>query len=236
MKVSIIIPLYNLMHYVSETLNSAMNQVLGNDPYPNTEIIVINDASTDDSWAVVEEYMKRDSRIKGINLTENVGLPAARNIAIAASTGDLILPLDADDKIDSHYLEKTVPKMTDGVGIVTTYMEIFGYWPELTGHPGSGYPIFYPTKEQILNGNCLPVCSLIRKQAIADVGGYPEVMKNGSEDWALWAAIICKTNWQVEVVKEYLFHYRTRPGSMSRQATMAPFEESRARIRAMYGA
>jgi glycosyltransferase involved in cell wall biosynthesis len=112
------------MHYVSETLNSAMNQVLGNDPYPNLEIIVINDASTDGSWAVVEEYMKRDSRIKGINLTENVGLPAARNIAIAASTGDLILPLDADDKIDSRYLEKTVPKMTDGVGIVTTYMEI----------------------------------------------------------------------------------------------------------------
>jgi glycosyltransferase involved in cell wall biosynthesis len=218
------------MHFVAETLNSAMNQT-----YPDVEIIVVNDASTDGSWDVVVEYMKRDARITGINLTENVGLPAARNIGIAKSTGELILPLDADDWVDKQYLEKTVPKMTEGVGIVTAYMEAFGMWPHFTGEPGSCYPIFYPSKEQILNGNCLPVCSLIRKQAIIDAGGYPEDFRSGSEDWALWAAIICKTNWRVEVVPEYLFHYRTRPGSMSRQATMAPFEESKARIRAKYG-
>lgn len=231
MKVSVIVPLYNLADYVAETLNSALNQT-----HQDVEIIVVNDASTDCSWSAVEEYQKRDSRIRGINLKENVGLPAARNIAIKASVGEFVLPLDADDWIDSRYIEKTLAKMAPDVGIVATYMEVFGFWPHFTGAPGSSYPIFFPTKAQILNGNCLPVCSLVRKQVALDVGGYPEAMKNGSEDWAFWAAIITKTNWKVEVVPEYLFHYRTRPGSMSRQATMAPFEISKKRIQEMYGA
>jgi glycosyltransferase involved in cell wall biosynthesis len=230
MKVSVIVPLYNLADYVSETINSALAQT-----HTDLEVIVVNDASTDYSWFVVEEYQKRDPRVRGINLTENVGLPAARNIAIAASTGEFILPLDADDWIDPQYIEKTLAKMAPDVGVVSTYMAVFGYWPHRTGQPGSGYPVFYPTKEQILNGNTLLVCSLVRKQTALDVGGYPECMKSGSEDWAFWAAIICKTNWKVEVVPEYLFHYRTRPGSMSRQATMAPFEVSKKRIQEMYG-
>ena len=230
LKVSIIVPLYNLADYVSETLNSCIAQT-----NPDWEAIVVNDASTDASAEAATEYTKRDARIKFIDLKENVGLPAARNIAIRESQGEFILPLDADDWIDSQYIAKTLPRMTEGVGIVATYMEVFGYWPHFTGAAGTSYPIFYPTKEQILNGNTLPVCSLIRKQAVQDVGGYPEVMKNGSEDWAMWAAIITQTNWKVEIVPEFLFHYRTRPGSMSRQATMAPFEISKARIREMYG-
>lgn len=229
-KVSIIVPLYNLANFVCETLNSCITQT-----HKDWEAIVVNDASTDASLDAALEYAKRDARIKVIDLKENVGLPAARNIAIAASTGEFILPLDADDWIDPQYLEKTLARMEPGVGIVATWMEIFGFWPEKTGQPGSGYPIFYPTKEQILRGNCLPVCSLIRKQTVLDVGGYPECMKNGSEDWAMWAAIICKTSWKVAIVEEHLFHYRTRPGSMSRQATMAPFEVSKARINEMYG-
>jgi glycosyltransferase involved in cell wall biosynthesis len=230
MKVSIIVPLHNLADFVSETINSALRQ-----SYTDLEVIIVDDASTDISRQVAQEYVTRDERIKLIALDENVGLPAARNIAIAASTGEFILPLDADDWIDNQYLEKTLQKMAPDVGVVATYMTVFGYWPHRAGAPGSGYPIFYPTKQQILNGNTLPVCSLVRKQTALDVGGYPECMRNGSEDWAFWASIICKTNWKVEIVPEFLFHYRTRPGSMSRQATMAPFEASKKRIQEMYG-
>jgi hypothetical protein len=235
MTVSVIVPLYNLADYVGETLASAIDQT-----HEDIEIIVVNDASTDRSWGIVESYMARDSRIRGINLQVNRGLPAVRNLAIAESKGDFFLPLDADDWIDSRYLEKTLTKMTDGVGVVSTYMEVFGEWPHMAGAPGSPYPIFYPTKEQILRGNCLPVCSLVRKQAALDVGCYPEVMTKGSEDWAMWAGIICKTNWRVEVVPEHLFHYRTRAASMSRggggpmTSTMAPFEVAQAKIRELY--
>jgi len=225
-KVSIIVPLHNLAEFVPETIESALEQT-----YKDIEVIVVDDCSTDNSVQVVKSMLRHDNRIRLIELIPNVGLPAARNAGIAASSGEFILPLDADDKIDAKYLEKTLPLMTEGVGVVSTWMAIFGHRPEMTGHPGSGYPIIRATREQILNGNCMPVCSLIRRQTLDDVGGYPEEMRAGSEDWCLWAFIICQAKWRVQVLPEYLFYYRTRPGSMSRQATMAPFLESRERIR-----
>lgn len=230
MKVSVIVPLYNLADYVTETLSSILLQT-----HQNWEALIINDASTDNSLEVASEYCKRDSRFTVIDMPKNLGLPAARNAGLYRSVGEFILPLDADDRIDPEYMKKTIPLMTENVGVVATWMEIFGARPEKTGHPGSCYPIFYPTREQILNGNCLPVCSLIRRDACLEVGGWPEAMKEGSEDWALWVRIICQTSWQVAILPEYLFHYRTRPGSMSRQATMMPFEQAREKIRILYG-
>lgn len=230
MRVSVIVPLYNLANYVGETIESVLNQTM-----QDFEIIVVDDCSTDNSLQVAREWAVRDPRIKVIAHPVNLGLPATRNTAIAASEGEFILPLDSDDKIDPTYLEKTLPLMTEGVGVVSTWMEIFGARPERAGHVGSCYPIFYPTREQILNGNCMPVCSLIRKQTLRDVGGYPEEMREGSEDWALWVKIIVNRTWRVAICPEYLFYYRTRPGSMSRQATMMPFLQAREKIQRLYG-
>jgi glycosyltransferase involved in cell wall biosynthesis len=226
-RVSIIIPLHNHEQFVAETLSSALGQT-----HPDIEVVVVNDASTDSSLRIARSYERRG--VKVIDYIKNIGLPAARNVAIRNSTGEFVLPLDSDDWIDSRYVEKTLAKMHDGVGVVATYLEAFGSRPHRVGPPDTFYPIFYPTKEQILAGNCLPVCSLIRRQTLDDVGGYPEEMREGSEDWALWVKIICKTNWRVEIVPEYLFHYRTREGSMSRQATMMPFEQAREKIRRLY--
>jgi len=230
MKVSVIVPLYNLANYVGETLQSVLDQTM-----QDFEVIVVDDCSTDNSLQVAQEWRARDSRIKIIQHLQNQGLPAARNTAIAAADGEFILPLDADDKIDPTYLEKTLLLMTEGVGVVSTWMEIFGARPERTGHPSSCYPIFAPSRSQILNGNTMPVCSLIRKQTLLDVGGYPEEMKEGSEDWALWVKIVVQGKWSVAILPEYLFFYRTRPGSMSRQATMMPFPQAKAKIRMLYG-
>jgi glycosyltransferase involved in cell wall biosynthesis len=230
MKVSVIVPLYNLANYVGETIESVLNQTM-----QDFEIIVVDDCSTDNSLQVAHEWAVRDPRIKVIAHPINLGLPATRNTAIAAAEGEFILPLDSDDKIDPQYLEKTLLYMTDGVGVVSTWMHIFGARPELAGHKGSCYPIFPPTQDEILNGNTMPVCSLIRKQTLRDVGGYPEEMSEGSEDWALWVKIVVNGTWRVVICPEYLFHYRTRPGSMSRQATMMPFLQAREKIRRLYG-
>lgn len=234
MKVSIITPLYNQAEYVSETIESALAQT-----YKDVEIIVVNDASTDNSADVLAKY---EGRIKLVHNASNRGLPATRNVAIHWSTGDLILPLDSDDKIDPDYLEKTVPLMTDGVGIVSTYMWFEpveecrqkGHAWAQAGLPGSPWHIFAPTKEQILNGNSLPVCSLIRRQALMEAGMYNEEFVDGAEDWGLWAGIISK-GWQVRVLPEYLFHYRVHSKSMCRSAQMAPFSVRKAQLWAKYG-
>jgi glycosyltransferase involved in cell wall biosynthesis len=241
MRVSIIVPLYNQADFVRETLDSALAQ-----SYPDFEIIIVNDASTDGrSGQVADAYaLGNPARIRVIHNPVNLGLPATRNVAIRAATGELILPLDSDDRIHPDFLAKTTALMIDGVGLVSTWIHICptedmirkGHSPHMTGQPGSGYPIYPPRREQILNGNCLSVCSLLRKSMLDELGGYPESMNRGSEDWALWAMIVWKTNWATRVVREHLFYYRIHKDSMCRSTHMAPFEESKAKIRRLCGA
>lgn len=217
-KVSIIIPCYNMEKYIQETIQSALAQT-----YPNKEILVMDDRSTDASVPITIATLGRVFMSK-----DNLGLAATRNRGWKIADGEFILPLDADDKLDPTYLERTVPLMTEGVGVVSTWMEIFDSHTEFCGSPTSTYPIFVPTRASILDGNNLPCCSLIRKSVLEEVGGWPNTPK-GSEDWALWAKITCKTNWQVKILPEYLFKYRVRQNSM--RSTMQPFEITREEIR-----
>lgn len=89
-KVSVIIPAYNQAAYLGTALESVLDQ-----SYHNWEVIVVNDASPDQTDAVVARY--RDPRIRLINHEHNCGLPAARNSGLRAATGELVMLLDADD-------------------------------------------------------------------------------------------------------------------------------------------
>ena len=234
MRVSIITPLYNQEEYIAETIESALAQT-----YKDVEIIVVNDASTDGSLAVAQKYA---DRVKIVSNPVNRGLPATRNIAISHATGDLILPLDSDDKIDPQYLEKTVALMTDGVGVVATWMWVEpvadmlskGHSRAALGAPGSGWPIYAPTKQQILHGNSIPVCSLIRRKALEETGGYDETFYDGAEDWGLWCGIVSLGTWSIRVLPEYLFHYRVHAKSMCRSVNMCSITARREQLRKKY--
>jgi glycosyltransferase involved in cell wall biosynthesis len=195
-RVSIIIPCYNMKQYVAEAIESAMLQT-----YRDREVIVVNDGSTDGSLGEIEKFP-----VKFIN-KPNGGLSAARNDGINFANGDLILPLDADDKIDPCYLERTVPLMQNGVGVVSTDMMYFGTHSKRL-------PPTHTTLAQITRYNGIPVCSLIRKRAIIEAGGYKPIMKEGCEDWNLWVDIL-KRGWTVAVLNEPLFFYRRKPTSMA---------------------
>lgn len=88
-KVSIAIPAYNVAEYISECLRSVCSQT-----FPDLEIIVVNDGSTDDTAAIVSDFS--DKRIRLIN-QENKGVATARNRAIAEATADFVLCVDSDD-------------------------------------------------------------------------------------------------------------------------------------------
>lgn len=99
-KVSVIIPVYNVEIYLAECLDSVLQQTLR-----DIEIICINDGSTDRSSEVLQEYVNKDSRIIIIN-QENKGLGSARNRGLEIATGEYVAFLDSDDWVDVDYYEK----------------------------------------------------------------------------------------------------------------------------------
>lgn len=107
--ISVIIPLYNSERYISETIESVINQT-----YQNWELIVIDDYSTDSSREIVKEYEKKDTRIRLIESETNFGGPARpRNIGIENAKGKYIAFLDSDDVWLVEKLEKQVEVLAD---------------------------------------------------------------------------------------------------------------------------
>jgi len=96
--VSIIIPIYNAMDYIEQTLKSVLSQT-----YNNFEVICINDGSTDKTLEILEKYQKLDSRIKVIT-TENKNVSNARNRGLEEAKGDYIAFVDSDDIIDNNFI------------------------------------------------------------------------------------------------------------------------------------
>lgn len=99
-KVSVIIPVYNVEKYLRKCLDSVIHQTL-----TDIEIICVNDGSTDNSPDIINEYTKKDARIKIIN-QKNSGQSIARNTGIEAAHGEFIGFVDSDDWIDKNYFEK----------------------------------------------------------------------------------------------------------------------------------
>lgn len=98
-KVSVVIPVYNVEKYLEKCLDSIINQTL-----KEIEIICINDGSSDGSLNILKEYQQKDSRIKVIDKA-NEGVSIARNTGINVAVGDYISFIDSDDWIASNFLE-----------------------------------------------------------------------------------------------------------------------------------
>ena len=94
-----IITCHNYARYLSRAIRSVINQTLDSDDY---EIIVVNDASTDETEKVMKTY---SGRIKPLTLKKNAGLAAARNEGIKSALGRFVVNLDADDYVDENLLQ-----------------------------------------------------------------------------------------------------------------------------------
>ena len=105
-KLSIIVPCYNVEKYLGCCLNSLLNQT-----FKDFEIVAINDGSCDNTLKILEEYSKKDNRIKIIS-QENKGLSGARNTGIDAAIGDYIAFLDSDDWVSPNFYQKLYEAIT----------------------------------------------------------------------------------------------------------------------------
>ena len=97
--ISVIIPVYNVSAYLSACLDSILAQT-----FTDIEIIAVNDGSTDNSYEILDEYARRDARIRVFNQS-NEGVSAVRNKALSYATGEYIVYVDADDYLAPTMLE-----------------------------------------------------------------------------------------------------------------------------------
>lgn len=104
-KLSIIVPVYNVEPYIRRALDSVIEQT-----YKNLEIILIDDGSIDNSGKICDEYAAKDSRVKVIH-KENGGIVSAKKVAIRQVTGDYVINFDPDDWIESIAYENVVERI-----------------------------------------------------------------------------------------------------------------------------
>lgn len=195
---SIIIACYNKAPYIRKAVDSALLQT-----FKDVQVVVVDDGSTDGSGEILREY--GDKITLGLTGCNN-GVSAARNIAAAYTQSKFILSLDADDWIEPNFLMDTIPYMADPeVAIVATAMQ----------YEGLGKGIILPggSLEMEKYQNEIPCCSLIRRAAFEEVGGYNPASEP-YEDWNLWISIL-ERGWRCANHMEPLFHYRVLPVSAS---------------------
>lgn len=118
MKVSIIITCYNLQHFIKDAVQSLLDQRCDF----NFEIILIDDASTDGSRAVIESI--RDPRLHTIFLEKNVGAASAINIAFEKCTGEYLCRFDGDDKWHPDYLRKAAAVLDQNAAAVLVHTDV----------------------------------------------------------------------------------------------------------------
>jgi len=138
---SIILPVYNGELFLERTINSILEQDVD-----DWELIIVNDGSTDKSGEIMEKYMARDSRIKGVSQT-NRGLGAARNVGYHESTGEYVVFVDADDYLEPNYYRQLIfaAKKYKSDFVVSSYIRDF---VQPNGHSHSETIHF---KEQLLD-------------------------------------------------------------------------------------
>jgi glycosyl transferase, family 2/glycosyl transferase family 8 len=106
-KITVIVPVYNVEHYLDKCLDSVIKQT-----YKNIEIIVVNDGSTDNSGTICQEYAQKDNRIVYIE-KENGGISDARNAGLDRMTGSYVTFVDSDDWIEQDYVETLYQKINE---------------------------------------------------------------------------------------------------------------------------
>ncbi|MEO1375902.1 MAG: glycosyltransferase family 2 protein [Cyanobacteria bacterium J06635_10] len=202
-KVSIIIPAYNAMNYLPETLESVFEQT-----FTDFEILIINDGSSDD---IVEWASKiTDSRVKLIGQA-NQGVSAARNTGISKSQGKYIAFLDADDLWKATKLEKQVTCLDNNstVGLVYTWTAFIDKFSKPTGvsiisHAEGNVWEEIVVRDMISTGSC----TMIRAECFDKVGLFDSDLWVG-EDRDMWTRIAAC--YPFAVIKEPLTLYRRHP-------------------------
>lgn len=216
-KVSVIMPIYNAEKYLSEAIESVLNQT-----YANFELLLINDASTDRSKEICRQYSEKDIRIVLLdNNSEIHGPGPTRNIGLDYATGEYVYFMDADDWINQRLLEYSVNRFGESNADLVEFGLINEWNDGNEGHQYCWKGKDLLTKEEIKNdflhfwkesGKYL-VMHLFRHEILKTIRFESTI--NG-EDICFMMDVLCKVE-KIAFIPEAFYHYRYVENSTSHQ-------------------
>lgn len=220
--ISLIIPVYNVEAYVEQCLKSVLYT-----KNENFEILIIDDASTDDSLQIINKFDKQDARIKVTRLRKNRGSGAVRNLGLKKAIGKYVWFIDSDDWIEKNALQE----LFDYVSETSCDIVYFGtqkmgskkkiVFPKFEKH----YPNFFKDGLKTLKGiHPMVWCSIFSRSFLfKNKILFPKGIYFEDVPFSLQAQYYCK---DVGVIKKSLYNYRIHDDSITQSTSKKKIDDS----------
>jgi glycosyltransferase involved in cell wall biosynthesis len=210
-RVAVIVPLHNYRAHIVEALDSVLAQSFG-----DVMLIVVDDASTDDSLSVAREWMERQAEchlsLRLVAHGANAGLSRARNTGIAVAASEFCFFLDADNALYPQCLAAHVEALDAHPAAAGAYglIEVFGRARAIMG--GNAF-----SRARLARGNTIDAMAMVRRSVLEAHEGFA-VIPHGWEDYDLWLRM-CEAGQHLVQIPEILARYRNHATSMLRSRT-----------------
>ncbi|UOG93206.1 MAG: glycosyltransferase [Candidatus Thiothrix sulfatifontis] len=234
-KVSVILPVYNHARWVQQALDSVLAQT-----FSAFELIVIDDASTDDSWAVIQAACatQPDARVRCLRHEHNQGAPATLNEGLRLAQGDYLAILNSDDVWDVTRLQRLVTlAQSQSLDFISTDVAVLDadsqpkeaaepHWVAWFEGLKQHYATHADTQATLLRGNFLITTSnfFFHQRVYAQLGGFAELRYVHDYEYALR---VLEAGFTVRFLHgEKLLGYRLHESNTIREQPLAAIEEN----------
>ena len=203
--ISIVLPTHNGSAYIAQSIESCLNQ-----PYGNLELIVVNDASQDDTKKIISSY--EDPRILYLENDSNMGLANSLNRGFSASKGEYLTWTSDDNYYASNALAKMLSELKGSKNIDFVYAN----YSRIDGNGNLIDKIAVKESLHLLWRNCVGPCFLYTREVYKKVGDYnPDFVL--AEDYEYWMRVI--KNFKMKNLDSYLYYYRLHGDSLTYKHT-----------------
>lgn len=222
-RVSILTACYNQAHYLRESVASSLAQT-----ERDIEVIIVNDGSADDTAAVANTLGWIDPRVKVVTMPGNMGLAAAQNAGVRASSGEWVLKLDADDRARPQYVEQILiaASLRPNVNCIFSPAILFG-----DGEPPRTYRYPRYNPDTITEEHQIPGPAAIKRTLWDAVGGLDETQRTGGEDWDFYVRAAVLRLLRPFQLREAQWEYRQHAGPRMSRVGIANIDNLKAHWR-----
>lgn len=202
--VSVLMPAYNTERFISEAIDSILNQT-----YQNFEFLILDDASTDNTWKIIQKYAEKDLRVKAYQNEVNLNIVKSRNklFTLADLKAKYYAIFDSDDVSLENRLEQEVEFLEENpeYGIVGGHNLIINEKSEVIAKRKYETDYKKIRKNILIQSPLSQPSVMIRKSSIEKVGIYNEAFQY-CEDYDLWIRIL--THFKIINIDKFLLKYR----------------------------